>query len=88
MRNSPDNVHQENYEKNDVERKLSCTDALEHSKKDTKFKTCADDLDNISQISGPEGASKPTPLSQLGFKDPASVGGGQQLTLLSLEVIL
>ncbi|XP_010674733.1 DNA polymerase zeta catalytic subunit isoform X5 [Beta vulgaris subsp. vulgaris] len=40
----------------------------------------------ISQISGPSGQSKPTPLSQIGFKDPASVGAGQQLTLLSIEV--
>uniref|UniRef100_A0A2N9GNH1 DNA polymerase n=1 Tax=Fagus sylvatica TaxID=28930 RepID=A0A2N9GNH1_FAGSY len=33
-----------------------------------------------------DGKSKPTPLSQSGFRDPASVGGGQQLTLLSIEV--
>uniref|UniRef100_A0A2N9F662 DNA polymerase zeta catalytic subunit N-terminal domain-containing protein n=1 Tax=Fagus sylvatica TaxID=28930 RepID=A0A2N9F662_FAGSY len=37
-------------------------------------------------ISRPDGKSKPTPLSQSGFRDPASVGGGQQLTLLSIEV--
>ncbi|XP_021772931.1 DNA polymerase zeta catalytic subunit-like [Chenopodium quinoa] len=41
---------------------------------------------DISQISGPSGQSKPTPLSQIGFRDPASVGAGQQLTLLSMEV--
>lgn len=41
---------------------------------------------DISQISGPSGQSKPTPLSQMGFRDPASVGAGQQLTLLSVEV--
>ncbi|KAM7469402.1 hypothetical protein LguiA_007585 [Lonicera macranthoides] len=41
---------------------------------------------DISQISGPDGKSKLTPLSQIGFRDPASVGGGQQLTLLSIEV--
>lgn len=41
---------------------------------------------DISQISGPSGQSKPTPLSQIGFRDPASVGAGQQLTLLSIEV--
>ncbi|KAM7473775.1 hypothetical protein LguiB_021018 [Lonicera macranthoides] len=40
---------------------------------------------DISQISGPDGKSKLTPLSQIGFRDPASVGGGQQLTLLSIE---
>ncbi|KAJ9131444.1 hypothetical protein P3X46_035102 [Hevea brasiliensis] len=44
---------------------------------------CALDL---SQISGPNGRSKPTPLSQIGFRDPASIGAGQQLTLLSIEV--
>lgn len=43
---------------------------------------------NLSQISGPEEKSKTTPLSQIGFRDPASDGGGQQLTLLSIEVAL
>ncbi|XP_065852458.1 DNA polymerase zeta catalytic subunit isoform X2 [Euphorbia lathyris] len=41
---------------------------------------------DLSQISGPNGRSRPTPLSQIGFRDPASVGAGQQLTLLSIEV--
>ncbi|KAL4556311.1 hypothetical protein LXL04_038958 [Taraxacum kok-saghyz] len=40
---------------------------------------------DISQISGPEG-KKLTPLSQAGFKDPASIGAGQQLTMFSIEV--
>ncbi|KAH9689281.1 DNA polymerase zeta catalytic subunit [Citrus sinensis] len=47
---------------------------------------CADCLQDISQISGPDGRSKPTPLSQIGFQDPASAGAGEQLTLLSIEV--
>ncbi|XAR52606.1 DNA-directed DNA polymerase [Bertholletia excelsa] len=51
-----------------------------------KGKECCDSSLDISQISGPEGRSKPTPLSQTGFRDPASFGGGQQLTLLSMEV--
>ncbi|PSS24580.1 DNA polymerase zeta catalytic subunit like [Actinidia chinensis var. chinensis] len=51
-----------------------------------KGKECSDCLQDISQISGPDGKSKPTPLSQIGFRDPASLGGGQQLTLLSIEV--
>ncbi|GFY91942.1 recovery protein 3 [Actinidia rufa] len=51
-----------------------------------KGKGCSDCLQDISQISGPDGKSKPTPLSQIGFRDPASLGGGQQLTLLSIEV--
>lgn len=41
---------------------------------------------DISQISGPSRPSKLTPLSQIGFRDPASIGAGQQLTLLSIEV--
>ncbi|XP_071725509.1 DNA polymerase zeta catalytic subunit [Rutidosis leptorrhynchoides] len=40
---------------------------------------------DISQISGPEGKML-TPLSQAGFKDPASIGAGQQLTMFSIEV--
>nr|GEV53159.1 DNA polymerase zeta catalytic subunit isoform X1 [Tanacetum cinerariifolium] len=40
---------------------------------------------DISQISGPEG-KKLTPLSQAGFRDPASIGAGQQLTMFSIEV--
>lgn len=41
---------------------------------------------DASQISGPDRKSKLTPLSQTGFRDPASMGCGQQLTLLSIEV--
>uniref|UniRef100_A0A1D1Y8K7 DNA polymerase zeta catalytic subunit n=1 Tax=Anthurium amnicola TaxID=1678845 RepID=A0A1D1Y8K7_9ARAE len=41
---------------------------------------------DISQISGPSEKSKLTPLSQIGFRDPASAGGGQSLTLLSMEI--
>ncbi|KAM1344971.1 hypothetical protein ACFX2H_034206 [Malus domestica] len=32
------------------------------------------------------GDQSPLLLNQIGFRDPASVGGGQQLTLLSIEV--
>jgi hypothetical protein len=53
-----------------------------------KEKVCAGLAQDISQISGPDGKSRPTPLSQSGFRDPASVGGGQQLTLLSIEVLV
>ncbi|KAK9070718.1 hypothetical protein SSX86_011120 [Deinandra increscens subsp. villosa] len=52
-------------------------------------KTCSPGLPSvsldISQLSGPEG-KKLTPLSQAGFKDPASSGAGQQLTMFSIEV--
>ncbi|GAB2211577.1 hypothetical protein Drorol1_Dr00024896 [Drosera rotundifolia] len=57
------------------------------------YKQCVAKLDDNflplrenSQISGPSGRSKLTPLSQLGFRDPATVGGGQQLTVISIEV--
>ena len=49
---------------------------------------CSGHSQDISQISGPDRKSKPTPLSQIGFRDPASVGGGQQLTLFSIEVCI
>ncbi|GMI88783.1 recovery protein 3 [Hibiscus trionum] len=52
----------------------------------TNINTCTSGSQDMSQISGPDGKSMPTPLSQIGFRDPASVGAGQQLTLLSLEV--
>ncbi|KAM0893040.1 hypothetical protein ACQ4PT_025368 [Festuca glaucescens] len=45
-----------------------------------------DDWHDFSQISVEEEKHKLTPLSQSGFRDPASTGGGQQLTLLSIEV--
>ncbi|KAF7135262.1 hypothetical protein RHSIM_Rhsim08G0103800 [Rhododendron simsii] len=53
----------------------------------TEGKECSDCLLDMSQISGPDGKSKPTPISQIGFRDPASFGGGQQLALLSVEVL-
>lgn len=52
----------------------------------SEVSTCASLSQDISQISGPDGISKATPLSQIGFRDSASVGGMQQLTLLSVEV--
>lgn len=42
--------------------------------------------EDTSQISAPDGKSKLTPSSQIGFRDPASVGDGQQLTIFSIEV--
>ncbi|XP_058083823.1 DNA polymerase zeta catalytic subunit isoform X2 [Magnolia sinica] len=52
-----------------------------------KVKSCSKNWQEVSQISGPDTKSKLTPLSQTGFRDPASVGAGQQLTLLSIEVL-
>lgn len=51
------------------------------------MKTHPDDSQDTSQTSAPDGKSSFTPLSQIGFRDPASVGCGQQLTLLSIEVL-
>ncbi|KAL4028957.1 hypothetical protein IC575_012175 [Cucumis melo] len=51
-----------------------------------EVRACASLSQDASQISGPDGISKATPLSQIGFRDPASVGGIQQLTLLSIEL--
>ena len=45
-------------------------------------KSCSDSTQDLTKISRPEGKLKPTPLSRSGFRDPASVGGGQQLTFL------
>ncbi|KAI4349976.1 hypothetical protein L6164_010509 [Bauhinia variegata] len=50
-------------------------------------KKCLDGSQDISQILAPYEKLKSTPLSQIGFRDPASVGGGQQLALLSIEVL-
>jgi DNA polymerase zeta len=47
----------------------------------------SDNWHDFSQISVEEEKHKLTPLSQSGFRDPASTGGGQQLTLLSIEVL-
>ncbi|KAK2976052.1 hypothetical protein RJ640_024780, partial [Escallonia rubra] len=62
------------------------TKVLDSEGNNMKVKQGTECSQDISQISGPEGKTKPTPLSQIGFRDPASVGGGQQLTLLSIEV--
>lgn len=39
-----------------------------------------------SQITPPSPVGGGTPVSQVGFRDPAIAGGGQQLTLMSIEV--
>jgi hypothetical protein len=42
---------------------------------------------DISQVTAPSpDKGQLTPLSQSGFRDPASVGGGQQITMISIEV--
>ncbi|GAV63152.1 LOW QUALITY PROTEIN: DNA_pol_B domain-containing protein/DNA_pol_B_exo1 domain-containing protein/zf-C4pol domain-containing protein, partial [Cephalotus follicularis] len=59
---------------------------LHHDEGNVAVDACGDHLQDVSQISGPDWRSRSTPLSQIGFRDSASVGAGQQLTLLSIEV--
>ncbi|XP_022897924.1 DNA polymerase zeta catalytic subunit isoform X3 [Olea europaea var. sylvestris] len=83
-----DQSHQHNQESSNMEMKcLNATgDIMQNEGNVFKGKTSVGCSEYTSQISGPDRNSKPTPLSQIGFRDPASVGGGQQLTLLSIEV--
>lgn len=84
----------DNSSKEDIENQIMAVDArfneeekaLVHEAENIK-KFVSHASQDFSQISGPNGKSKTTPLSQTGFRDPASFGCGQQLTLLSLEVI-
>ncbi|CAM8925363.1 unnamed protein product [Rhodiola kirilowii] len=80
--------------KEDHENKIMAVDAgCDEGKKvlvneaESVKKVCTNVFQDFSQISGPFGNSKATPLSQTGFRDPASIGCGQQLTLLSLEIL-
>ncbi|XP_072974935.1 DNA polymerase zeta catalytic subunit isoform X1 [Typha angustifolia] len=52
-----------------------------------KQKMASDILHDVSQISFLDEKPELTPLSQIGFRDPASVGHGQQLTIMSIEVL-
>lgn len=81
-RNSPTRFTEENSAK-----KIVQGDVMESalSKKESKH---LDEWHDFSQISAGNEKDKLTPLSQIGFQDPASIGGGQQLTILSMEVLL
>jgi hypothetical protein len=48
--------------------------------------TMASPRKDRSQITPPSPVGGGTPVSQVGFRDPAIAGGGQQLTLMSIEV--
>lgn len=61
---------------------------LHHKENNAKLNACTECSIDLSQISGPNERSRPTPLSQIGFRDPASTGAGQQLTMLSIEVFI
>ncbi|KAG5044295.1 hypothetical protein JHK87_008210 [Glycine soja] len=71
------------YQDSDTENKPPCNGEGQTE----RVKACLDDSQDISQISDPDRKSSFTPLSQIGFRDPASVGCGQQLTLLSIEIL-
>ncbi|CAN6575672.1 unnamed protein product [Malus baccata var. baccata] len=80
---------QENHENHEEESNHFYTDRTGIAQREgdaVKVQTNSECSQDNSQISGPDGRSRPTPLSQIGFRDPASVGAGQQLTLLSIEV--
>lgn len=76
------NLNAESHRGDDIQSKLKSEVNI------IKLNSCTDSPVGISQISGPDKRSRPTPLSQIGFRDPASVGAGQQLTLLSVEVLI
>ncbi|KAK4772724.1 hypothetical protein SAY86_014499 [Trapa natans] len=67
---------------------LDCGARIVFPSEESPAKLNIDDIftPDISQISGPDRKSGSIPLSQLGFQDPASVGAGQQLTIMSVEV--
>jgi hypothetical protein len=52
----------------------------------TRGPTMASPRKDRSQITPPSPVGGGTPVSQVGFRDPAIAGGGQQLTLMSIEV--
>lgn len=82
-RNSPTRFTKENSAKNIFVHGDVMESAL--SNKESKH---LDEWHDFSQISAGNEKDKLTPLSQIGFRDPASIGGGQQLTILSMEVLL
>ncbi|KAJ0080258.1 hypothetical protein Patl1_22611 [Pistacia atlantica] len=89
MRPVLEEVHQESVGISNAELNLVGNEAtviLQSEGLIAEVNACTNRLQDISQISGPDGRSRPTPLSQIGFRDPASVGAGEQLTLLSVEV--
>ncbi|MED6120140.1 hypothetical protein PIB30_018351, partial [Stylosanthes scabra] len=71
------------YDDSSAEKKPPCNNGGQTE----TVKVSPDGSQDNSQISGPMRRSNSTPLSQIGFRDPASVGCGQQLTLLSIEVL-
>ncbi|XP_010511693.1 PREDICTED: DNA polymerase zeta catalytic subunit-like isoform X3 [Camelina sativa] len=77
--------HMQHHNKNSESNAYTESDIdLKHKGNSLNFQTSVSQ--EMSQISGPDGTSGPTPLSQIGFRDPASMGAGQQLTVLSIEV--
>ncbi|KAH7435487.1 hypothetical protein KP509_06G067000 [Ceratopteris richardii] len=68
----------------DISRDCSSSKGVQYGSSAEEHRSRGD----VSQISGPSGAvHNITPLSQTGFKDPASIGHGQQISIMSIEVL-
>ncbi|ERN16936.1 hypothetical protein AMTR_s00057p00185570 [Amborella trichopoda] len=86
----PDQLSEEHHEKplaQHVECQTNVNNMNLAFKEAHKKEKHVDIWQEVSQISGPSAKSKLTPLSQIGFRDPARFGAGQQLTLFSVEVL-
>jgi DNA polymerase zeta len=81
--NSPTRSTSENY----ATKVAVVGDVIESTLLSNKESKQLDEWHDFSQISAGNEKDKLTPLSQVGFRDPASIGGGQQLTILSMEVL-
>ncbi|RLM86844.1 DNA polymerase zeta catalytic subunit isoform X2 [Panicum miliaceum] len=81
--NSPTRSTSENY----ATKVAVVGDVMESTLLSNKESKQLDEWHDFSQISAGNEKDKLTPLSQVGFRDPASIGGGQQLTILSMEVL-
>ncbi|BFG16942.1 hypothetical protein CerSpe_032160 [Prunus speciosa] len=81
---------QENLGNHETERK----EIVQREGDAVKVQTYSENSQDSSQISGPDGRSKPTPLSQIGFRDPAigmaiiPVGSGPHRKIILTRNIL
>ncbi|XP_078160009.1 recovery protein 3 isoform X2 [Carex rostrata] len=92
IKNDQEN-HNSPQKRSIIDSKIDTLESNKEMKENISFEVKGNDAyvtgswNEYSQISGPDDKGKLTPLSQIGFQDPASVGGGQQLTIISLEVL-
>lgn len=93
IKNDQEN-HNSPQKRSIIDSKIDTLESNKEMKENISFEVKGNDAyvtgswNEYSQISGPDDKGKLTPLSQIGFQDPASVGGGQQLTIISLEVCI